>query len=312
MKYLIILLSSICCNVFGQDSIKAAPAIDRGIIYITVDRGVNWTRADLGLPTDAALNTWATKDGVVIAGTERHGVFISSDRLKSWHSASKGLPLNARIISVVFANNLIFVGTHLHGLFYSDNRGNSWLPANKGLSNSNIRALYHLDGIIFAGTDGGLFVSNDSGMSWKLLLNGLQINSMTSQMHDLFVATNKGVLRTSDLGMNWKWIFSQGAIFAVTVDPTDIYMLDSFGKVYKAAKTTYVSIKADIFMPFHYTFRITPGGSQFFTSDWSRALRDVNGTNEVFRANGIPEDAFIGRLLDTPFGVLAAVGSDGC
>src|SRR5687767_4302319 len=120
MKYLIILLSSICCNVFGQDSVIAAPALDRGKIYITVDRGVNWTRADLGLPTDAALNAWATKDGVVIAGTERHGVFISSDRLKSWHSASKGLPLNARILSVVFANNLIFVGTHLHGVFYSD------------------------------------------------------------------------------------------------------------------------------------------------------------------------------------------------
>jgi ligand-binding sensor domain-containing protein len=307
MKYLIILLIAVICN-----SVCGQPSNDRGPVYITVDRGVNWARADIGLPTDAAINAWATRDGVVIAGTEKHGVFISSDRMTSWYAASTGLPRNARIMSVVFANNLIFVGTHLHGLFYSDNRGNSWQPSSKGLTNSNIRVLYHLDGIIFAGTDKGLYVSNDAGMSWKLLLNGLQINSMTSQRHELFVATNEGVLRTVDLGRNWQWIYSLGAIFTLTSDATDIYMLDFFGKVYKAAKENYVWIKADIFMPFHYTFRIAPNGRQFFTSDWSRALRDINGTKEVFLANGIPEDAFIGRLLDTPFGVLAAVGSDGC
>jgi len=306
MKYLIVLFTVICTSVCGQ------PSNDWGRIYISLDRGVNWSRADVGLPLDAFVNTWAIRDGVVIAGTERHGVFISSDRMKSWYAASKGLPRNARILSVVFAKNLIFIGTYLHGLFYSDDLGDSWQPASNGLTNSNIRVLYHLDGIIFAGTDRGLYGSNDAGMSWKLLLNGLQINSMTSDRNKLFVATNNGVLRTSDLGVNWTWIFSQEAIFSLTTDSTDIYMLDFFGKVYKAAKGNFVFIKADLFIPFHYTFKITPGGRQFFTSDWSKALRGINSAEEVFWANGIPEDAFIGHLLDTPFGVLAAVGGGGC
>lgn len=312
MKYLIILLSSICCNVFGQDSVKAASANDRGKIYITVDRGVNWTRADVGLPSDASVNAWTTADKLVIAGTERHGVFISSDGMKSWYSSSKGLPRNTRILSIVYTENLIFVGTYLHGLFYSDDLGESWQAASNELTNVNIRVLYRLGRIIFAGTDAGLYISSNEGKSWKILLNGLQINSMTSEKNELFVATNKGVLQTIDLGMNWTWIFTQEGVRKLTCDSRDVYMLDFFGKVYKATKENYVWIKADIFLPFHYTFRITPAGSQFFTSDWNRSLRGVNSSEEVFWANGIPEDLSIKELLDTPFGVLAAVGNDGC
>ncbi|HMG91452.1 MAG TPA: hypothetical protein VK589_15430 [Chryseolinea sp.] len=314
MKNLLVLLSVICSSVYGQqDSVYRQPNYDKGRIYMSVDRGVNWTRADLGLPLDAVVNAWTTTDRVVIVGTEKHGVFISSDRMKSWYSSSKGLPQNARVLSIVHAGNFIFVGTYLHGLFYSDDLGSSWKPASRGLTNSNIRVLYHLNGDLYAGTDKGLFISHDEGTSWKLFLNGLQVNSITSERNDLFVATNKGVLRTNNLGMNWTWVFSQEAIFTITSTPTDIFMLDFSGKVYKAAIENYVFIKADIFLPFHYTFRLTPAGRQFFTADWNKALRGIISTNEFFRANGIPEDVPIKDLLETPYGVLAAVGSrDGC
>ena len=314
MKNLLVLLSVICSSVYGQpDSVYRQPDYDKGRIYMSVDRGVNWTRADQGLPLDAVVNAWTTTDGVVIVGTEKHGVFISSDNVKSWHSSSKGLPQNARILSIVHAGNVIFVGTHLHGMFYSEDRGSHWQPAGRGLTNSTIRVLYHLNGVVFAGTDEGLFISHDVGMSWKLVLNGLQINSITSDRNELFVATNRGVLRTNNFGMNWAWIFSQGAISSLASDPKDIYMLDFSGKAHKATKENYVWIKADLFLPFHYTFRLTPGGRQFFTTEWNKSLRGIISTDEFFRPNGIPEGVPIGHLLDTPFGMLAAVGNgDGC
>lgn len=319
MKYLIVLFFISGNAVFGQtDSVQAIPNKSRGSIFLSVDRGVNWSRADNGLPSGATVNAWATTDGIVIAGTNQHGVFISTDGLKSWYGSSKGLPRNVRILSMVCSSNLIFVGTHQHGVFYSDDRGESWHPSNKGLTDSNIRVLYNSNGFIFAGTDIGLFMSGDGGTSWAALLGGLQINDMTLQINsiastkkELFVATNKGVLRTNDLGKNWSWVFSQAAISSLACDGPDLYMLDFSGKVYKARKENYVWIKADIFLPFHYTFKITPSGNQFFVSDWHKALRGIDTTEDVFRANGIPEDLFIGTLLDTPFGVLAAVGG-GC
>jgi hypothetical protein len=314
MKNLLVLLSVICSNVYGQsDSVYRQPNYDKGRIYMSVDRGVNWTRADVGLPFEAIVNTWTTTDDLVIVGTEKHGVFISSDHMKSWYSSSKGLPQNARILSIVHTGRFIFIGSHLHGLFYSQDGGSSWHPASKGLTNPNIRVLYHMNGLLFAGTDKGLFISRDTGRSWNLFLKGLQINSLTSEKEELFVATNQGVLRTNLVEVNWVWIFSQGAIFSIASNPTDLYMLDFSGKVYKASIKNYVWIKADIYLPFHYTFRITPAGRQFFTAEWNKALRGIISTDEFLRPNGIPEDVPIKDLLDTPFGVLAAVGNrDGC
>lgn len=304
MKYLIVILSFTWSSVLGQPDA-------RGKIYISTDRGVNWSRADNGLPSDAYVAVWTIVDRTVIAGTDRHGVFISSDGMKSWYASSKGLPRNARILSIDFVQNLLLVGTYLHGLFYSDDLGESWHPSGKGLTNPNIRVLYHLDRIIFAGTDAGLFISGDGGISWNLFLNGLQINSMASVKKELIVATSKGVLRTNDLGKNWAYIFSQDAISSITCAGGDIYMLDYFGNAYKAIKESYVWIQADLFLPFRYTFRITPVGNQFFTSDWNNVLRGIDSTEEVFWANGIPEDLYIKELLETPYGVLAAVGG-GC
>jgi photosystem II stability/assembly factor-like uncharacterized protein len=320
MKYFIVLFVIVCSSVYGQaDSVYNHPANSRGTIFLSADRGINWTRVDKGLPSDANVNALTMVDQLVVAGTDRHGVYISSDGMKSWYGSSKGLPRTARILSIVFTGNLIFVGTNSQGLFYSDDHGASWRPACKELTNSNIRVLHYSNGFIFAGTDLGLYVSGDEGMSWKLLLGGLQINSMSLQINsmistknEVFVATNKGVLRTSDLGKNWAWIFSQGAISSLTYDGTDLYLLDFFGEVYKASKANSVWIKANIFLPFPSTFRITPVGTRFFISDWNKALIGIDSTEEVFRAKGIPEDLFIGELLDTPFGVLAAVGGGGC
>lgn len=308
MKNLLIVLSVIASPVFGCE---LSP--DKGRIYISVDRGVNWVRADLGLPPDAVVNAWAATDEIVIVGTDRHGIFISSDRMKSWHPSSNGLPQGVRILSIVHAGNFTFAGTYLHGLFYSDDRGNSWRPASKGLTNSNIRVLYYMHGIVFAGTDEGLFISRNGGMSWKLSLGGVQINSITSEKNDLFVATNKGALQTNNLGMNWTWIFFQGAISSITSNSTDVYMQDFSGKVYRASTQNYVWLKADLFLPFHDTFRLTSMGRQFFIADWINALSGIVSSTKSVPGNGIPLDVPIKELLDTPFGVLAAVGNaDGC
>jgi hypothetical protein len=83
-------------------------------------------------------------------------------------------------------------------------------------------------------------------------------------------------------------------------------VLNYFGRVYKSSRENYVWIEADLFLPFHYTFRITPDGRQFFTSDWRRLINGINGTNEVFRANGIPENVYVNEMLDTPYGILVA------
>ena len=169
-----------------------------------------------------------------------------------------------------------------------------------------MRALFYLAGNFFAGTDQGLFVSRDAGRSWNVLLNSLQINSLTSEKHELFVATNKGVLRTGDLGVSWQSIFSEGAISSLTTDGKDIYVLNYHGNVYKSSRENYVWIKADVFLPFHYTFRITPAGRQFFTSDWRRLINGIDGANDIFSANGIPDNLYINEMLDTPYGILVS------
>lgn len=286
--------------------LSAQPTNDKGRVFVSVDRGANWVRADNGLPAHAIVNAWATTEGIVVAGTEADGIFISTGETKTWRTSSKGLPKGVRILSITFHNNLIFAGTYRHGLFYSDNDGENWFPASKGVANANVRFLYSLERVIFAGTDAGLFISDDAGKTWRQTLIGLQINCIVSDGLHLFVATNRGVLRTNDYGRNWEWIFQDGAVCMLTVDNSDIYLLNYFGRVYKSSREQYAWLRADLFLPFHFTFQITPGGRQFFTTDWHHAIRGLNNTSDFFHANGIPETAVINDLLVTPYGLLAA------
>jgi len=294
------LLFLLCITALAQPPVRPA-----GRIYKSTDRGVNWERADKGFPADATVNAWVVKDQKVIAGTNAHGVFISSDRLKTWYPSSKGLPRSARIISMASYKNILFAGTYADGIFFS-NDGESWHPSNTGLKNLNIRCFYTHGPVFLAGTDSGIYSSSDGGKSWALEKSGLQINTFLFVNNQIFAATNQGVLASKDYGKTWAWIFKDGAIYTLAANEKEIYLIGLSGIVYKSdINNNFIWLKADLYLPFRYTFQLTPSSPKFLAAEWIGAFKNLNSLNSEFPNNGLPEDAAFTELLDTPFGLLA-------
>ncbi len=67
-----------------------------------------------------------------------------------------------------------------NGVFLSNNYGYSWTAKNTGLTNTNVKSLALSGTNIFAGTDGGVFLSTNNGNNYTAVNNGLTNTNIKS------------------------------------------------------------------------------------------------------------------------------------
>jgi photosystem II stability/assembly factor-like uncharacterized protein len=64
-------------------------------------------------------------------------------------------------------------------------------------------------GVIFDGLNGGLFVSEDGGLTWQQSMNGMGVRDVYSlhqsptKPETIYAGTNHGLFRSDDHGRNW-------------------------------------------------------------------------------------------------------------
>jgi photosystem II stability/assembly factor-like uncharacterized protein len=294
----------ICCFLLCVQGI--AQPDEKGVIFLSVDRGDSWRQSDAGLPGDAVVKAWIAVANDVIVGTVEHGVYISHDGLKSWHASNKGLPNNPRINAFLEHENVLFAGSYLHGIFISFDHGRSWTAANSGLQNFTVRCFYSMGTTLYAGTDSGIYRSNDLGKNWNLATDGMQVNAFTSLNGDLFAATNLGAIR-SKRGENWIWSWKKGALYNITTEGQDI-ITEINHKIYLAAEGGQWINLDTTFKPF--TFQITPRSLPMPIGPWRNQFKSLQ-LNQPFSSSGLPNKSF-SKILRTPYGLLVAASGWGC
>ena len=105
--------------------------------------------------------------------------------------------------------------------------------------------LNYSNGIVYAGTYMGLYYSNDSGVTWKLMQNGpkrnvpgLDVNNNIIVAEDVYITFNgtvhAKVLRSEDLGSTFNTV-NEWSVF-VNIDSNDSVMIAAnwFGGLYKS------------------------------------------------------------------------------
>ena len=134
------------------------------------------------------------EEGVIWTGSDDGRVHISRDKGENWTDVTpKGLPeftqINSMEADPFNAGGLYFAGTRYKWgdfspyLYYSSDYGQSWRRIDKGINRLHFTRVIRTDpnheGLLFAGTEYGLYLSTNNGKTWQEFQNNLPLVSIT-------------------------------------------------------------------------------------------------------------------------------------
>ncbi len=190
-------------------------------IYRSANATKQWAKIQ-GIPSTSrrthVIYQHPSRPAVLFAGTTE-GLWRSPEggKPESW---SRVTPLRLVINAVAVhpdRPDRIFLGTDDHGVLVSSDGGESYDPSNAGFISRQVRTVLAdraqrnrvYAGVLFDGANGGLFVSNNGGITWQQSMRGMGVRDVYSihqsplQAATLFAGTNHGVFRSDDHGRTW-------------------------------------------------------------------------------------------------------------
>jgi photosystem II stability/assembly factor-like uncharacterized protein len=231
-------------------------ATDRGGVLASDDGGLTFTASNRGFAhrQAAALLVDRNDNSTIYVGLlsdkEFGGVFISHDAGQSWKQISDGLEGRDVFVLRQAADDSILAGTD-HGVFQLKPGGAAWIARNAAPLNqprqlvvsrraarsatinplnARILALETSDTKWFAVTALGLFVSSDSGESWrKEIVPGIEVPASVSVAgREVAVASRNAVAVSVSGGERWlpaKHFDSEFVINSTAIDSSgDIWL----------------------------------------------------------------------------------------
>ncbi len=220
-------------------------------VFLSTNNGSNWGAVSAGLG-DATVLSLVTCGQNLFAGTQTLSgtgdVFLSTDNGTSWTAACTGLMGFPEALLATDSN--LFVGTNIadvrnpSGVFHSTNNGTFWMAMDNGLVDTTIYnningqdtvvALlpvnaFALSGTnLFAATNGGVFLSQDSGKNWSAassILGGYRVSCFAVSGTNIIAGGVDSVFSSTNNGANWKLDtggFTNISINALTIIGTNI------------------------------------------------------------------------------------------
>jgi photosystem II stability/assembly factor-like uncharacterized protein len=177
-------------------------------LYSSTNNGNQW--ANLGRDYVSSL---VIGDGKIFTGVTSGGVSLSTDHGTTWSSANNGLT-NPRIMCLAVSDSRLFAGTrrcygrwcdNIPGaLFSSTDYGANWSVA--GLVGLDVITLSVEGTKIYAGTNDGIYISSDNGISWNSIsadLTNVYVLCFAAMDNTLFVGSYGKVYVSTNGGLNW-------------------------------------------------------------------------------------------------------------
>jgi photosystem II stability/assembly factor-like uncharacterized protein len=257
---LTLLISALACQKESESIVSIAlHPTNANILYVATndavyksrDGGGTWER----FPSFSARRvTTLAIDPVlpatIYAGTMGDAVYKSPDGGQRWLPHNVGLKEHVSFVNqFVFhpaLNETIYIATTV-GAFYSKNAGREWEERMNGMKEVHIVTSIAINPkdptILYGGTTGGVYRSDDAAMSWKRIntglipeselmasmalgVNAIEINRTNPDV--VYAGTTKGLFRTENKGEAWERIgqsLSDPFISSLLIHPTEPSML---------------------------------------------------------------------------------------
>jgi photosystem II stability/assembly factor-like uncharacterized protein len=212
----------------------------------------------------------------IILGTGYDGVYRSIDSGKTWTRV--GSELNG----FVAKDSVIFAGAPKNGIWKSLDSGATWRSVYTYQGDLNVWAVGNIQGRLLAGTDNGVYYSDNFGMKWINTKNGLAGNDTVLAFYTfdkiVVAKTPRGAYRSLDSGCTWSNL-------------TPMFSINSFAinrnMYYAASKQTGLMYSSDsgrkwqsVYVGSYFTridFLAVYKGNVLFGSTWGLFLSNDNG-----------------------------------
>lgn len=141
----------------------------RNEVYVATDPSDKWEPV-FALPSgENEISCIAGRSHHIYVGTRR-GLYRTDDRGRTWNNVFRTiLPEKNNVLAIAVSkddSSLVAIGTR-KGVFLSIDSGSSWIDISGILKNKSIKCISIGKGAIYAGGDGGLYVSSGPGSDWQ-------------------------------------------------------------------------------------------------------------------------------------------------
>ena len=191
--------------------------------------GQTWTHLGWNNPRVLAI-ACDPRDANVIFLACGNGVARTLDGGKSWRMTTDWRVTEALDVALdAHEPKHVYVATAF-GVWTSRDRGETWEESSRGLHRKFTQSIA-VDHVrtrrVFAGTEGGLYFSNNGGGKWRLLAMRdvpiLDLEQSTVSANVWLAATQeRGVLLSHDHGKSWRFVegkMAHASVYAVAIDP---------------------------------------------------------------------------------------------
>ena len=198
-------------------------------IYRSRDSAETWSKIQ-GIPYTSrrthVIYQHPTKPEVIFAGTTE-GLWLSTDNGKpdSWRRMTSLRMVINTIAIHPDRPDRVFLGTDDNGVLISVDGGEGYDASNAGFINRQVRAVIAdktergrvYAGVIFDRVNGGLFISEDGGVTWNQSMSGMGVRDVYSLYQSdsnpatIYAGTNHGLFRSDDHGRNWTQVKKESA-----------------------------------------------------------------------------------------------------
>jgi photosystem II stability/assembly factor-like uncharacterized protein len=268
-------------------------------LWMSLDRGRSWQMIEeIGRTFVAKL--WAAPDTpTMLFARTRKGLFRSRDGGQTWHPVNVGT--DARLDAVAFDpdGQHVYVATADGQLRRSPLDDDMWQPWGQGIGRGGlIFTLLFMPGsprVLWAGTETGLYRSNNGGLTWQPLMKGPGSPSGTAMAAakdgQFFLANLDGIYHLLDTEATWEpadaglpregilaLIAAADRLYAGT-NGHGVYRSDNYGGWWVPAGLEGLSVPAlvaDPRDPDHLYVRVafervyeTTNGGQSWTARWT-------------------------------------------
>jgi photosystem II stability/assembly factor-like uncharacterized protein len=136
-------------------------------VYFSNNNGNTWSKRNNGLTSLEIWNLFTV--GTDLYATTGNGIFFSSDNGLNWTKIQAGLFSNTKFNAWAQMGDTVYGGSNGSGLYMTDNKGLSWSKVGSTLPSQTafyVFALAANGNTLYAGSNNGIYVSNDRGVNW--------------------------------------------------------------------------------------------------------------------------------------------------